>query len=154
MAFEKVTGTRVREVTHVYLGHYSLNHDVRKSKFTGNYRGWGTISKCVNHAGETGEDPFNNWVHQQNQDGEHKFGFRYESQFPEGEYTGMFFADGNIWYQSRITTWYDAMGSFTSTFPSGPGECEGQKRLWCNSTTDITEQEFQEYRRGKYFSMK
>ena len=125
--------------------------DVKKSKFTGFCRQWSVLGQIVQNTADSEEDPYNMWVHHRTPKGVHKFGFRYETVLPNGEFSGLFYADGRIWYQKRITVWYSEMGDFSTTFPSGPGKSEGDTREWKRLSTPLTEQEIKEYSTGIFF---
>ena len=147
---ELVTSNKLKK-THLYFAHHSLVDDVEKSKFTGFCRQWSVLGQIVQNTGDSEEDPYNMWVHQRTPKGVHKFGFRYETVLPNGEFSGLFYADGRIWYQNWITVWYSEMGDFSTTFPSGPGKSEGDTREWKRPSTPLTEHEIEKYSTGIFF---
>ena len=53
----------------------------------------------------------------------------------------MFYADGKIWYQRQVESWYSPEGKLQSMFPSGPGVCGGEMREWAKSSRKLTPQE-------------
>ena len=50
--------------------------------------------------------------------------------------------------KNQITSWYSETGEFPTTFPSGPGKCEGDTREWKRSSTPLTPEQITEYSRG------
>ena len=145
---ESVTGNQLKKKAHIFFGHHSLNDDVNKSKFTGVCRQWSPLGKIVQNTTDSEEDPYNMWVHQRTPEGIDKFGFRYESELPGGEVTGMFYTDRRICYQNQITLWYSETREFSTMFPSGPGKSEGNMREWKRLSTPLTPQQIIEYSRG------
>ena len=143
----KCNREQTQKKAHIFFGHHSIHDDVNKSKFTGVCRQWSPLWKIVQNMADSEEDPYNMCVHQRTPEGIDKFGFRYESEVPNGEVSGMFYVDGRIWYQNRITSWYSKTGEFSMTFPSGPGKCEGDTREWKRSSTPLTPQQIIEYSR-------
>ena len=144
-------GQQAEKKGHLYFGHHSLLDDVEKSKFTGFCRQWSVLGWIVQKMADSEQDPYNMWVHQRTPEGVHKFGFRYKSVLPNGEFSRLFYADGRIWYQNWITVWYSETGEFSTMFPSGPGMSEGNTREWKRPSTPLTEQEIGEYSRGIFF---
>ena len=146
-------GQQAEKKTHVYFGHHSLQEDVDKSKFTGICRQWSVLGQIVQKMADSEQDPYNMWVHQRTPEGVHKFGFRYTSVLPNGVFSGLFYADGRIWYHNWITAWYSEIGEFSMMFKSGPGMSEGDTREWKRSSTPLTDQQIGEYSRGIFFGL-
>ena len=102
---------------HYFFAHHSLIDDVEKSKLTGLCRRWSGLGEIVQNTADSEQDPYNMWVHQRTPEGVHKFGFRYKAVLPNGEITGLFYADGRIWYQNQITVWYSEKWRFLNHVP-------------------------------------
>ena len=148
---ESVTGNKLKKKAHIFFGHHSLQEDVSKSKFTGFCRQWSPFGKIVQNTADSEEDPYNMWVHQRTPNRIDKFGFRYETELPNGEVSGTLYADGRIWYQNWIMSWYSETREFSTTFPSGPGKCGGDMREWKRSSKPLTAKQIGEYTKGIFF---
>ena len=148
---EEVTGNKLKRKTHLYFAHHSLIEDVKKSKFTGLCRQWSWLGELVQKTADSEDDPYNMWVHQRTPRGVDKFGFRYEAVLPNGEISGLFYTDGQIWYQNWITVWYSENGDFSTTFPSGPGKSAGNTGEWKRLSTPLTQQQKDEYSKCIFF---
>ena len=114
----ELTENNVHSQRHVFKAHVSLNTNVEKSKLK--HGSSAAITKAINAIIAKGGDFMLHWVHQTDEDGNDIFSVQYTSDdFPTP--TGVFYANGQLWYQFRLEFWVSDAGSLLTFFSCGDG---------------------------------
>ena len=103
---------------HVYRAHVNIYQNVEKSKLK--LRHTRAISTAINAIIDNGGDLMYHWVHQRDEDGNDIFSLQYMSEVSTTP-TGVFYADGDLWYQYQLEFWLSDAGILLTVFSCGDG---------------------------------
>lgn len=126
-----LTESSVYSHKHVYQAHISLNINLEKSKLI--VATTRAITKTINAIIQNGGDFMLYWVHQTDEHGRDIYSVQYTSDAFSTP-TGVFYANGQLWYQYKLKVWITYTGSLLTFFSCGEGTNAGGITMQYNPT--------------------